>query len=169
MQKLLSRSSFHVTNGHITLASNVAHASVQVCPKYEIPLPVKLGSPDPVKEIVEELIKGKVEFNPILMLTPVKHASPAAKIATPTKNVSSPIKTPTKVGSSPIRMSTPVPSSELSLSPKKKQQGLKRKLLQDNHDTQDILVIKDKLCCREESLAKLKQNSILNYFCAKNT
>lgn len=214
MQKLLERTTFKVSGNRITLSSSQVHASVQICPNFEVPKPVKLFKcvKESSKELAEKLVDGNVELNPILGLTHVQVESPAKYVDSPTKLNLTPFKEPAAVVNTPIKVPSPILTSSpitsvktnihhQRMSSKQKQSAqkkpfpekltsaekrsepetkplsenqplasipLKRKLSGSNADNEDICVIKDKFACREDNMAKLKQNSILNYFCAKN-
>jgi hypothetical protein len=151
----------------IQMSSKVMTAQINLCPNFEIPMPVKLAKIAKISSTNIEVAKNNVVCRENNMATTAVENCSSSEIPIPNSVSSS--KSPTK--KTPIKIGTTPKSPRSSAkSPRKK---LKRKLDEDTTTTgQDpiqTLVKADQMTSKADDkfAAKMKQKSILSYFCAK--
>ena len=176
LSQIYNKTTFKVFNvGNSILLKNpgVLLATVDLCPKFEIPNPVKLGprksnqnsnGEDLVHKAVEKVAQqGKVNLNPILKLSPLKKSQTqkveknlvkSIEVTEKENNSTKPlVPTETKTNQSPLKQ-------VLAKSPSKKKQAEILKKICQNIDDQKKMDVVDEITEKNE----LKQKSILNYF-----
>ena len=99
MKQIWSKMTLKVeSNSKIHASSKSFNASVEICPNYEIPHPVQLGSRedglDPATKAFEKHVQSTTTFSPILALRPIPISanlklpqSPQSPQTTPRKNI----------------------------------------------------------------------------------
>ena len=202
LSKLLNKSQIKVTGDLVTLSNKTMCASVKICPKFEIPRPVKLGArPEEYKDLAsqtfEKIVQNNASLSPSIRLKrldPPQRNLNAENIVneTPQRNLNA----EKAVNENDVFETNQIINDDKenthdtqtgdipsSISPKKKHQGCKRKILDtiENSNSADHEISFPNIENDDEiSFPKMigletddkmvktkKQKSILNYFNAR--
>ena len=92
MKQILTKFTFNVKSSKIQAASKGLNAiSVDVCPNFEVPYPVQVGTSedglDPATKAFEKHVQSTHTFSPILALRPIPMPTIQSPQTTPRKNI----------------------------------------------------------------------------------